>query len=524
MSAGCDVDGRTGEAPRSPWARPWVAPLLGLATLLLYAQVAGHRFLHYDDNVYVTENPLVLRGLSWEGVVWAFTSPEAWYGFPLDWLSHMLDVQLFGASPGAHHLVNAVLHAVNAALVYLALARLTRQPGRSLAVAAIFAAHPLRVEVVAWVSERKELLAALFGLLALWAHARYAERPGVRRYLLVAGLFAASLLAKPMWVTLPFLLLLLDLWPLRRPLARRLVLEKLPLLALSGAATLVAYLAQQHGGALRGGAELGLGARLGYALVSYAQYLGKTLWPAGLSVYYPHPGASLPGWQVAFAALLLAALTTAAVAQARRRPWLPVGWLWFLGTLVPVIGIVKAGGHGIADRYTYLPTLGLLVAAVWAVAELGERRRDGRALPFAAAAAALALGAASLRQQAYWSDQVTLFSRAVELDARNGMAHHVLSQGLVAEGRLLEAARHAREAARLEPGNARVHKNLGYVLYRLGLVDEAIDELRAAIAIDPDYAEAHGNLGFAYGRKGWAEEAMKELALERELRSRPPRR
>ncbi len=514
------MSGPAAVAPRSPWARAWIAPLLGLGTLLLFAQVAGHQFLHYDDNVYVTENPLVLRGLSWEGVRWAFTSPEAWYGYPLDWLSHMLDVQLFGASPAAHHLVNAVLHGVNAALVYLALARLTRMPGRSLAVAALFAAHPLRVEVVAWVSERKELLAALFGLLALRAYARYAERPGARRYLLVALLFLASLLAKPMWVTLPFLLLLLDVWPLRRARERRLVLEKLPLLALAAAASIVAFLAQRHGGALRG-AELGLGSRLGFAMVSYAQYVAKTLWPSSLSAYYPHPGSSLPAWQAAGAALLVAALTAASLAQARRRPWLAVGWLWFVGTLVPVIGIVKAGGHGIADRYTYAPGLGLLVAIVWSLAELGERLRAGRAVPLAASAAVVVLSAVSWRQQAYWSDQVTLFSHAVQVTERNGMAHHVLSQGLAAEGRYPEALQQAREAARLEPGNARVRKNLGYVLYRLGLVDEAIAELEAAVALEPDWAEAHGNLGIAYGRKGRMEEAMRELSLERQLRGRP---
>ncbi len=506
------------ETPPSPWGRWWVAPLLALGTALLYARVAGHQFLHYDDNVYVTENPRVLGGISWEGVVWAFTSPEAWYGFPLDWLSHMLDVQLFGPSPAAHHLVNAALHAVNAALVYLALARLTRQPGRSLAVAALFAAHPLRVEVVAWVAERKELLAALFGLLALRAYAWYAERPEVRRYLLVAVLFAASLLSKPMWVTLPFLLLLLDLWPLRRtwPL-RRLAIEKVPLLALALATTAVAFLAQGHGGALRGG-ELGLGARLAYAPVSYTLYVWKTVWPSSLSAYYPHPGSGLPAWQALAAALLVAALTAAALAQARRRPWIAVGWLWFLGTLVPVIGLVKAGAHGIADRYTYLPGIGLLLAGVWILAELGERLRAGRWVRIAACASVMVLGAATWRQQGYWSDQVTLFTHAVEVTERNGMAHHVLSQGLAAEGRYPEALLHAREAARLEPANARVRKNLGYVLYRLGLLDEAIAELEAAVALEPDYAEAHGNLGIAYGRRGRSADAMRELRLEQQLR------
>lgn len=499
-------------------------PILCAASFLLFVQIAGHELLHWDDNVYITENPRVLRGLSWSGVVWAFTSPDAWFGFPLDWLSHMLVVELFGVRPGPHLLVNAALHAVNVALVYAFLASTTGLRGRSAIVAALFAVHPLRVEVVAWVAERKELLSSLFGLLALRAYARYVERPSVRRYIVVALAFLASLMSKPMWVTLPFLLVLLDVWPLRRSVEiRRHLLEKTPLLVLALAATVVAALAQQHGGALRG-LELTVGSRLGYAAVSYVLYVAKTFWPASLSPLYPHPGSALPVEHAVGAALLVLTVTVLALRQFQRRPWMSVGWLWFVGMLVPVIGIVRAGGHGIADRYTYAPSVGLLVAVVWGTAELAERARVERAARAAAAAVLLVLAALTWRQTSYWSDHVTLFKHAVEVTNGDGRAHHVLSQGYVAKGRYPEALLHAREAARREPREARIRKNLGYVLYRLGLVDEAIEEFQAAIALDPGYAEAHGNLGFAYGKKGLVEEAAREFSLERELRTRPSRK
>jgi hypothetical protein len=415
--------------------------------------------------------------------------------------------------------VNAALHGVNSALVYLVLARLTGAPGRSLLVAALFAVHPLHVESVAWVSERKDLLSTLLGLLALWAYAAYASRPSARRHVLVAAAFAGSLMAKAMWVTLPFLLLLLDAWPLaRRERWRRLVLEKVPLLALSAAASVVAVVAQ--GDALRGG-EIGLGLRLGNAAVSYVRYLAKTFWPVGLALPYPHPGASLPAWQAVGAALLVLALTAAAVSQARARPWLPVGWLWFLGMLVPVIGLVQVGGQAMADRYTYAPSIGLFLVVAWAGAEAAARWHATRAAQVLLAVALVALSALTWRQVGLWSDQVTLFTHAVEVTRDNGLAHLALSQGLAAQGRWPEALLHAREAARLEPRLARVRKNLGYVLYKVGLVDDAVEEFRAAIAIEPDYAEAHGNLAIALGRLGRMEEAAREMAEERRLRSRP---
>jgi tetratricopeptide (TPR) repeat protein len=498
--------------------RAWVALLLGAGALALYVRVAGHQFLHYDDVFYVTRNRHVLAGLTWSGVGWAFSNVDAWNWHPLTWLSHMLDVQLFGPRAGAHLLVNASLHAVNAVLVYMVLARLTGRPGRSLLVAALFAVHPLHVESVAWVSQRKDVLSTLFGLLALWAYAAYARRPGLGRYLLVALLFAASLMAKPMWVTLPFVLLLLDFWPLERKDGfGRLALEKLPLLAMSAAASAVAVLAQ--GDALRG-LELGLQARLGNAALSYLGYVGKTFWPVSLSVFYPHPGSDLPPWPAVGAALVVMALTGAAISQMRRRPWITVGWLWFVGMLVPVIGLVQVGGQAMADRYTYAPGIGLLVVLVWSAAEFAETSHATRLARVVAAAVVAILSALTWHQIGFWSDHVTLFTHAVEVTRDNGLAHHTLSQGLAEQGRWPEALAHARAAVRLEPRIARVHKNLGYILYRAGFLDESIAELRQAIALEPDYAEAHGNLAIALGRKGLMDEAAQEMALERRLRER----
>ncbi|HSN92229.1 MAG TPA: glycosyltransferase family 39 protein, partial [Anaeromyxobacteraceae bacterium] len=378
------------EAPGAGWPA-WAGPsrwppgrarLLGAlalaaGTLLLYAPVAGFEFVHLDDNRYVIDNPRVRGGISWDGVLWAFTTLHASNWHPLTWLSHMLDVELFGVRAGPHHLVNALLHAVDAALLFLALSRMTGARGRSLLVAALFAVHPLHVESVAWVAERKDVLSTLFGLLALLAYARHAERPRAGTYLAVVLAFAASLLSKPMWVTFPFLLLVLDFWPLRRmagsgpadggdalarpvlPL-RRLLLEKLPLLALSAASSTVTVVAQGRGGSLAG-LELPVPVRLANAAVSYVGYVRMTLWPADLAVFYPF--REVGAWEAIGAAALLAAATALAIRRARAFPELAVGWLWFAGTLVPVVGVVQVGSQALADRYAYLPSAGLFLAA-----------------------------------------------------------------------------------------------------------------------------------------------------------------
>jgi protein O-mannosyl-transferase len=515
-----------------------VAALLTAGTLLLYARVASFGFLHVDDDRYVTDNPWVRRGLSWDGLAWAATTLDVSNWHPLTWLSHMLDVQLFGLAPGAHHLVSAVLHAVNVGLLFLALLRMTGATGRSAFVAAVFAAHPLHVESVAWVSERKDLLSTLFGLLMLLAYASYAARPAWRRYALVVACHAASLLAKPMWVTAPFLLLLLDAWPLGRwsrsppgpdhpavpgiSSAARLVAEKLPLLALSAVSCVMTVIAQGRGGSVVG-AELGLGARVANALVSYVRYLGKAFWPSSLAAFYPHPAHGLTWAQVSAAAGLLAVITWVALRAWRAAPWLAVGWLWFLGTLVPVIGLVQVGMQAMADRYMYLPLVGLAVAVAWEGERWARRAGAARALAPAAVLMVAVLAGLAWRQLGFWSDQVNLFRHAVEVTGPNPRARLFLAQGHLAAGAYAEAAAQLAEATRLDPGDPRARKNYGYALFRLGQVDEAIAQLRAAVALDPDYAEAHGNLAIAYGRKGWTDLAMREMAIEGQLRARQAR-
>ena len=500
------------------WA---VAALLAVAAMALYASVVRHEFLHWDDHLYVTDNPVVRQGLTWSGLQWAFEGVHVGNWHPLTWVSHMLDVQLFGLEPGAHHLVNALLHAVNSSLLFVVLARMTGAPGRSLVVAVLFAVHPLHVESVAWVSERKDLSSTFFGLLMLGAYTRYATARGVVRYAAVVLSFVASLLAKPMWVTAPFLLLLLDAWPLRRAGLRRLILEKLPLAAVAAGFSMLALQAQQQGGAVASFDRIGLAARLSNAVVSFARYLGSTFWPVALSAYYPWPQGGWPAWAVLGSAVLLVAVTVVALRSMREMPWLPVGWFWFLGMLVPVIGIVQIGAQAMADRYAYAPIVGLFIATTWTAERVaGNVTRGTRArLATLAAGGAIvvALAAVTIRDLAFWRDTETLFRRAIALSGENARAHHILSQELERRGALADALEHARTAVILEGTNPRARKNLGYMLYRARRVDEAIAELEAAVALDPEYAEAYGNLAIAYGRKGWTDAAIKAMAREREL-------
>ncbi len=532
-------------APGRPTAPARTLAALAVAVaavaLAVHAGVRANAFLYFDDGLYVTENPWVRAGLSWRGVAWAFTTLHAANWHPLTWLSHMLDVQLFGLDAGAHHLVNAAIHALNAALVLLVLARLTGAPLRSAAVALLFAVHPLRVESVAWVAERKDVLAACFGLLMLAAYGWYARRPAPGRYAAVVAALTASLLSKPSWVTAPFLLLLLDVWPLQRVAAAwaprdprcplspprplpALVLEKLPLLALSVASSAVTLMAQRRGGAVVSLAHTGLGDRLANALVSCVRYLGKHAWPAPLAPLYPMPAAGWGSGAALGAAVLLAAVTVAVLWNLRRWPWAAVGWCWFLGTLVPVLGLVQVGSQAMADRYTYLPGIGLAVAVVWSVASAMERL--GRSARMVAAggtfALAVLLSLLTVRQERLWSDQETLFRHTIAVTDGNGRAHLVLSQALLENGRPIEALVHAREAVRLDPSNPRAHKNLGFALFRAGLLEESVPEFERAVALDPEYAEAHGNLAIAYGKLGRFAEAAREMRTEQRLRAARP--
>jgi tetratricopeptide (TPR) repeat protein len=495
--------------------------LLALVALVaaVYAPVRNHAYINFDDTQYVSENAHVAGGLTRDAVGWAFTTTHAGNWHPLTWISHMLDVQLFGVDPGAHHVTNVVLHACNTLLMFWLLLRLTRALGRSLFVAAVFAVHPLHVESVAWIAERKDVLSAFFGLLCLLAYHAYARDPRPIRYAAVAGTFALALLAKPMLVTLPMLLLLLDHWPLgrasRTPL-RRLLLEKAPLFALSAASSAITLWAQSGGGAVKALDALPLGRRAANASLAYVGYLQKTLWPEGLAVLYPYPSA-IPAWQVAGALTLLALVTFVALRERKRRPYLVVGWLWYLGMLVPVIGLVQVGSQPMADRYTYLPMVGVLVAFAWGMHELLSAR-DARWLPIAAALVIAACASVARRQVGHWRDSFALWEHALAVTRDNARAHANLGHALSKLGRLDEAIPHYEAALRQKPDFAEAHNNLGYALAAQGRNGDAIGHYREALRLIPDYQEAHNNMGVALAEQG---QPQAIAHFEQALRSRP---
>jgi len=492
---------------------------LAVATVAVYWPVGGYGFTNFDDPGYVSENPHVLAGLTWEGVRWAFTNAQEANWHPLTWLSHMLDCQLFGPSAGRHHLVNVGLHALSILLLFLVLARMTGRRWPSAMVAALFALHPLHVESVAWISERKDVLSALFWMLTMGAYVLYAERPSVIRYLPVFVFLALGLMAKPMLVTLPFVLLLLDFWPLGRlpqtaawkAAALRLVAEKIPLLLLVAASSVVTYVVQQKGGAVMSTDLCPFDQRVPNAPVAYVAYLAKTVWPAGLAVFYPYD-FHLPAWQAAFSAVGLVVVMLLALALLRRRPYVAVGWFWYLGTLVPVIGLVQAGNQAMADRYTYVPLVGIFVAAVWFVADwTAWWRHRMKALVPAAAAALIGFAAVTFNQVGYWSDSETLFRHALAVTVDNEVAHGNLGNALAEKGETDEAIREFREVLRVNPNSEMAHNNLGNALAKRGQMDEAIREFRTALNLKPEFAYAHNNLGLALAVRGQQDEAIREF-------------
>ncbi|MGD9167176.1 MAG: tetratricopeptide repeat protein, partial [Syntrophobacterales bacterium] len=498
--------------------------VLIFVTLVVFHQLPSHDFINLDDDILVYENPHVHAGLNKEGIAWAFTTFEAYNYHPLTWLSHMLDCELFGLRPGMHHLTNLLFHLMNTALLLFVLRRMTGALWRSGFVAALFALHPLHVESVAWVAERKDLLSAFFWFLSIWAYARYTERPGLNRYLPVLLFFSLGLLAKPMVVTLPFVLLLLDFWPLgrtqfhqagtdNRPLQQkvsvfRLVWEKIPLFALAAISIVVTFAAQQQGGALKSLEAFPLTTRIANALISYLSYIGKMIWPHNLAVYYPHSG-SIPVWQAAGAGLTLICVTVLVIWTARKRPYLAVGWLWYLGTLVPVIGLVQVGSQAMADRYTYLPLVGLFIALAWGVPCLfaGWRHRQSM-LAILATIVLVSFTVCTWLQLRHWQNSITLFQHTLQVTTNNHFAHNNLGVALAQDDRLNEAISHYSEALRLKPGAFEVHNNLANALAAQGSVDEAIQHYFEALRLEPDYDKAHNNLGNVLAGTGRGEEAI----------------
>jgi tetratricopeptide (TPR) repeat protein len=507
------------------------ALLLAILVALPYAQLRHHEFVHFDDYGYIVDNPHVNGGLTRAGLRWAFTTTHMANWHPLTWISHMLDCQWFGLDPGAHHLTGAALHLVNAVLLFFALRLMTRQTAPSLVVAALFAVHPLRVESVAWASERKDLLAGLFWMLAMLAWVAYARRPGISRYLAVCACMAAGLLAKPMLVTLPVALLLIDYWPLRRlwgegaspegpglfpPVPpRRAVGEKLPLLALAVVSTVATVVAQSAGGAVQDLAGLSLAARIGNAATSYVAYLWKTVWPARLAFYYPHPAIVAPDGAASLllpalaAAAVLALVTALAVRFARTAPQIIVGWLWYVATLLPVIGVVQVGNQAMADRYTYIPLIGIYLAVVWSLRALAVHRPVLRAaLVAAAAVAVVALTVTTSLQARSWRDSRTLFEHALKVTDDNYVAHVNLGNVFVRAGELDAAETEYREALRIAPDQVEAHHNLAGVFLQRGDIPAAISHYRAAIGLRPEYVSAHLNLGRALDTAGALRQAV----------------
>ena len=484
-----------------------------IATLSVYGQTGHFDFVNLDDPDYVTGNPHVRAGWTAEGVKWAFTSREAANWFPLTRLSHMLDAQVFGLRSGAHHLVNAGLGALAAMLLFAFLKRATGARWASAFTAGLFVLHPLHVESVAWVAERKDVLSAVFWFLALWAYVQWARGGAREWYGLALAAFCCGWMAKPMIVTLPAVLLLLDAWPLGRlrPLGARLT-EKIPFFAVSAAGAAVTYAAQRGSGAVRSLAAFPLGLRVEDALVSCFLYVEKTLWPTGLAAFYPYPRA-VPIWEAAGAALFLAGVSCWTAREYGRRPYLAVGWCWYLIALLPVIGLVQVGAQARADRYMYVPMVGLSVMAAWGVRDAlraGPRWRVPAGV--LAGVALLACGAAAWTQTGYWENSGTLFRHALEVTGENYLAEHNLGVYLLERpDNLADATAHLEQAVRLNPASVRAHSDLGNALSRVPhRLEEAIGEYRAALRIDPDSPIPHNNLGNTLAQDGRLEEAIAE--------------
>ena len=520
----------------SPGKRTFVlCLLLVVATLAAYNPVNRNCFVNFDDDHYITHNPYVLSGIRWDTIKWAFDGYHEANWHPLTWMSHALDAQLFGVNPVGHHYVNVFLHALDAILLFLVLQSATGFTWRSLMVAALFALHPVNVESVAWASERKNVLSMMFFLLTLQAYGWYAKKPAIDRYLAVALLFALGLMSKPQVITLPFLLLLWDYWPLERvnfhdPGAKTkisaLIIEKAPLFALSLVSAIITMQAQKVGGAIHSAILYPFRLRFENAIVSYARYIGKAFWPTSLSPLYPHPLDLLHRWQVIAAALFLVVTTIAVLAQRQRR-YLVTGWFWFLGSLVPMIGLVQVGEQAMADRYAYLPFIGLFIMIVWGLAETAQARRilpDRLMGP--AIVVLLALGALTYRQIGYWRDSETLWSYALRVaDVPSYKAHFNLAITYDEQGRYREAIQQFREAVDPRSDDPKIHLGLGIYDQRHGAISQAIEEYQFTLKMtaDPDLkADAYSDLGTAYRQIRDSEHAQQSFAAALQLDPNKP--
>jgi hypothetical protein len=498
---------------------------LVLTTLAVFWSVKDYEFIHYDDDLYMVDNSRVQDGLTTESIKWAFTATHTGNWYPLTWLSLMLDYELYGLNPAGYHWSNLLFHIANTLLLFFLLSRITGAVYKSAFVAALFALHPLHVESVAWVSERKDVLSTFFWMLTMGAYVRYVERPGTIKYLLVIIAFSLGLMAKSMLVTLPFVLLLMDFWPLERFSRKqpingitiinqiqtkltghdtsiwRLISEKLPLIALTIPVGIVAVIAQQQAGALLPFESFSLGLRVANALISYVWYIWKTLIPSNLSVFYPHPGF-WPMWQVVLSGLFLALISVAVLRWGRRYPYLPVGWFWYLGTLMPVIGLVQIGSQAMANRYSYIPLIGLFITVAWGTADILKIYRYRQTILGSLALASI-IGSITVTSQQlpYWQNGITLWRHNIAVTAPNYTSYYNLGQAFNDKGSYDEAISQYRKARELK-SDAAVHNNLGVALALKGELQQAIDEFKAALRLKPDHLNVHMNLAMAFYQQG----------------------
>ncbi len=496
---------------------------LTLVTLAVYFQVHNFKFMTFDDFDYVYKNPNIQNGITFKSIQWALTARYALNWHPLTWLSHMLDWQLYGSNPAGHHLTNLIFHIANALLLFLVLKRMTNAIWQSAFVAALFALHPLHVESVAWVAERKDVLSTFFWILTMWAYLRYVKHPGVVRYLMTMLVFALGLMAKSMLVTMPFVLLLLDYWPLDRikrvdwKTISQLILEKIPFVILSAASAVLTFIAQQSGGVVVSLAGLSLKYRIYIAFISYIEYIRMMIWPAGLAFFYPHPGPNVSVSYALISVVLLLAITVLVILFAKNHRYLFTGWFWYLGTLIPVIRFVQIGEQAMADRYTYITLTGLFIIIAWGLPELLEKLPHRKFILWTSSLIVLsALTVCTYFQTQYWKDTITVCQRALAVTNDNCNAHFCMTKELLEQGRIDEAIWHNTQALRIKPDYIDALSGLGAALHQAGRVDEAVVYYKKAIEIDPRTFEANANLGVVLASRGKFAEAAEhyEIAMK----------
>ena len=510
------------------WVTVWICVGLFILTWTIFGQTIRYDFVNYDDPTYVYQNTRITSGINFANVVWALSHVHSENWHPLTTITHMLDCQVHGLNAGWHHFTNVLLHSFAVILLFMALERMTGALWRSAFVSAVFAVHPLHVESVAWIAERKDVLSAVFFMLVLLAYFHYTRAPSIGRYFIVALVLVLGLMSKPMLVTLPFVLLLLDYWPLERFEAHRssnahrllkLIVEKIPLIAFCAVSSTITFLAQR--GAIGWTEQLPVSERLSNAFVAYVVYIRQMFWPEDLAVFYPHPENMLPVWEISLALIVLVAITATAFVLRKKAPYLVTGWLWYLGMLVPVIGLLQVGWQGHADRYTYLPQIGLYIALTWAVTDLTRSWRYQRTVVSATAVFTIgALSYGAWLQTSHWRDSETLFTHALAVTGNNDVALNNLGIVFLDRGQVDDAVSKLRAAIDLRPENAPAHDNLAKALLKKGQVDEAMVHYRKFLELEPANVEARNTLGTVLIQQGHVREALDEwqeaLALQPE--------